>query len=34
MKKKRRWMIVLAVILIAALSGAVCGRLLLDSIMS
>lgn len=33
MKKKRRWMIVLAVILIAALSGAVCGRLLLDSII-
>lgn len=33
MKKKRRWMIVLAVILMAALSGAVCGRLLLDSII-
>lgn len=33
MKKKRRWMIVLAVVLIAALSGAVCGRLLLDSII-
>lgn len=33
MKKKRRWMIVLAVILIAALSGAGCGRLLLDSII-